>query len=126
MKDVLVKSCGASQALHLTPITRNQMNIIYSEDQQPKLHLRVRAMLALHPHDAIGEAVIRSKEDLARELARNVLEHPDVFWEQSKKIAGYNMLEYGIDIFLITPDELRQIKKDSFRKGLEHAFGFRG
>lgn len=101
------------------------MNIIYSEDQQPKTHFHVRSMIALYPNEAIGSAIRIVQENMARELARMVLERPDVFWEQSKKIAGIDMLEYGLDMFLITPEELRQIKQDSFRKGLEHATGLR-
>jgi hypothetical protein len=100
------------------------MSTIYSEDNLPKMHVHTRAMLALHQHENVGRAIQIAKENMARQAAQLILAGEGVFWEQSKTLSGFTTLEYGIDVFILTPEELRQIKQDSFKKGLEHAAGF--
>jgi hypothetical protein len=100
------------------------MSTIYSEENPPRRHLHTRVMLALRQHENVGRAIQIAKENMARQAAQLILDEKDVFWEQSKTIAGFTTLEYGIDVFVLTPEELRQIKQDSFKKGFEHASGF--
>lgn len=100
------------------------MSTIYSEENPPRRHVHTRAMLALRQHESVGRAIQIAKENMALQAAQLILAGEGVFWEQSKTLAGFTTLEYGIDVFVLTPEELRQIKQDSFKKGLEHAAGF--
>ncbi len=101
------------------------MTTIYSQDDQPARHVHVRAMISLLPHEDLGHAIRCAKENMARDLARLIIEDDkQVFWQRSGRTVGFSTLEYGADVFVLTPEELRQIKQDSFTKGLRHAYGF--
>lgn len=98
---------------------------IYSTtDNQPKLALSIRNMVALHQRQHVGDAINMVKRSMAEQLARDILERRDFFWERSETIVGFPHLEYGIDVIVLTPAELRQIKQDSFKRGCEHANRF--
>lgn len=98
--------------------------IYTTEEDRKGMHFGVRTKLALHPHENVGDAIEIAKRRMAEQIARAILERRDVFWERSDTVAGFSMLEYGLDLIVLTPDEMRQIKQENFKRGMEHARGF--
>lgn len=98
--------------------------IYTTEEDRQSMQFGIRTKLALHQHENISDAIEIVKRRMAEQIARAILERRDVFWERSDTVAGFSMLEYGLDLIVLTPEEMRQIKQENFKRGMEHACGF--
>jgi hypothetical protein len=100
------------------------MNEIFDINKLPDRRLSVRKMMSLDSRIDIGEAIHMAKQQMARQLAQKILEGDEFFWSRGDKVAQYNTLEYGADCIVLTLEEYSQLKRSSFKEGIEHANGF--
>ncbi|MBS4017507.1 MAG: hypothetical protein KGZ68_04645 [Dechloromonas sp.] len=68
-----------------------------------------------------GRAIEMMKEQLAHQLARELLRESDIF-QVSEAMVGL----YAVDaaFFVLTTEQLRQFATRQFKEGLDHATGF--
>lgn len=85
----------------------------------------VREVLTVDAHTSFGQAIEIVKRNMARNLAEVIIrESSDFFSERSSTVAGIHMLEYRVDCVVVTQQELEEIRREAFKKGIEHAIGF--
>lgn len=85
-----------------------------------KLH--TRCTVALSKHDDRAVEII--KRDMAKMLAMKIVESENFFNTRAYTVAGVSYLDYVVDCFVLTADELRYLQQRAFQKGIEHAHGF--
>lgn len=100
------------------------MNEIFDINKLPNRRLQVRTMMSLDSRMDISEAVNMAKQKMARQLAQKIVEDDTFFWSRGDKVAQYNTLEYGADCIVMTLEEYAELKRNSFKEGIEHASGF--
>lgn len=96
------------------------MTPVFDHDKLQGRRLAARQEFAI-PKYELDHALHLLREKMARQLSRTILEQEDFFL---LKIQG----EYGTlraDCFVLTEDELASVMRDQFKKGIEHANGFR-
>ena len=80
----------------------------------------VNTQFATHQHESFGELVSLIEEQQARNLAKKIISDQKFF---DLKISS----DYGsirADIIVMTNQELADIMREYFRKGVDHAQGF--
>lgn len=100
------------------------MNEIFDINKLPERRLSVRHMLAIDSRMDIGQAIEMSKQKMARQLAQKIIESDQFFWSRGDKIAQFSTLEYGADCIVLTQEEYVELKRNSFKEGIEHSSGF--
>lgn len=100
------------------------MNEIFDINKLPDRRLSVRQVMALDSRIDIGEAIRIAKQQMARQLAQKIIDSDQFFWSRGDKIAQFSTVEYGADCIVLTQEEYAQLKRNSFKEGIEHASGF--
>jgi hypothetical protein len=100
------------------------MNEIFDINKLPERRLSSRCMIAIDSRIDINEAIHMSKQKMARQLAQKIIDDDQFFWSRGDKIAQFSTLEYGADCIVLTQEEYAQLKRQSFKEGVEHASGF--
>ena len=97
---------------------------VFDMNDLPGLRLSARKMICLHAHMNNSEAIHVVRNDLARGLAKKVLETDSFLWSRCGNIQGLSTLEYGIDCIILTPSEYEDLRRKAFSDGVYHARGF--
>ena len=71
----------------------------------------------------LGLSIRLVKEDMARELANVILNNGEFFKHSMDH--KYNTLTYRADCIVMTTEEYAEFAKENFKKGVDHASGFR-
>jgi hypothetical protein len=100
------------------------MNEIFDINKLPERRLSIRCMISIDSRIDIGEVIHMSKQKMARQLAQKIIDDDQFFWSRDDKIAQFSTLEYGADCIVLTQEEYAQLKRQSFKEGVEHASGF--
>jgi len=100
------------------------MNEIFDINKLPERRLSVRSVFSIDSRMNIGEAIEMCKQKMARQLAQKIIDSDEFFWSRGDKIAQFSTLEYGADCIVLTQEEYAQLKRNSFKEGIEHASGF--
>lgn len=93
-------------------------------NELPERRLSVRQIISLHPGMQIGEAVIISQRNMAMQLATKIMERDDFFTSTGANYGGVSALEYRADCIVLTAEEFREVRRQAFKEGAEHAQGF--
>ena len=102
------------------------MNTVFDLSDLPERRLQARRVVALQPHLYLDEAAHIAKRELATQLARTILESETFFKEQADTVLGTTVVEYRVDCIVLTLEEFAELKRQSFKEGLQHAAGFMG
>jgi hypothetical protein len=100
------------------------MNEIFDINKLPDRRLSARTMLSIDARMDITHAIHMAKEKMARYLAQKIIDDDAFFWSRGDKIAQFSTLEYGADCIVLTSEEYMQLKRSSFKEGIQHANGF--
>jgi hypothetical protein len=101
------------------------MNESFDLSKHPERRMGVREVIGVDRYTDFGQVIDMVKSNMARNLAEVIIrESKDFFAERSFTVAGISMLEYRVDCIVVTQRELEEIKREAFKKGMEHAVGF--
>ena len=97
------------------------MTPIYDQNTVDKfVRLSVNSQFAVHQHESFGEVLSVIKEQQARKLAQKIQIEKKFF--DLKIDSGYGTLRSSI--IVMTDQELADLLREQFRKGVDHAQGF--
>lgn len=97
------------------------MTEVFNSDILAKLRrLNVKNTVALHAHESLGREISIVKERMARQIAQKIMESPEFFKQEN----GGQYVTYHANVIVLTDDELAQVLREQFRKGIDHASGF--
>ena len=97
---------------------------VFDMNDLPERRLSVKAEIAIDHATDFGEVIRYTKETLAMQLAKKILDSESFFYERGDKAGGMNFLTYGVDCVVLTAEELCDIKRESFKDGARHAQGY--
>ena len=100
------------------------MNEIFSADELPDRRLAIQSVISTQHHMKIGQAIMLSQENMARQIARKIMDGEPFFKTATRKMGDTKMLEIRADCIVLTTEELRDLKMKSFSQGVSHAQGF--
>ena len=102
------------------------MNVIHSsdEDKTLKTHFHVRQVVARNEWESVIDITHILRRRMACQLAEAIIERHELF--KAETMGALGTVECRMDVIVLTPDELHQIKSDMFKRGFDHGTGMMG
>jgi len=99
------------------------MTQIYDSSDLPKFRISntCQFVLDLYEHNSVGRLIIHSKENLASQIAHKIVDETKFF--DVKEEFGYMTVK--ANCIVMTEQEFQNKMQEQFKKGLNHANGFR-
>lgn len=99
------------------------MQEIFDSSKMIGKRLGVRKIVAL-PVTEGDRALHYIRREMAMLLADMIVKDNDFFKSNAKNEGGRVCVEYFANVVVLTDDEYATLKRESFKQGVNHAFGF--